>query len=186
MNTTKVLGIIAIIGAAGYALYEFVFKKKPPSGACTPGKTKCSGYDLYTCGVDEKWHLTTANSTACGYVPPNGGDEFTCDICGALFPTLALLQAHVTTAHGGFTLTLSVRPNQYAGYITVTPQKSKYALNEIVELRAWTSDPYYYIFSYWEIDGEQIVTGDPAGDNPLYLQVACNHDIVAVFATEPW
>jgi len=42
----------------------------PPPSVCTPGETKCVGYDLYTCGSDEKWHLTARNSAVCGYVPP--------------------------------------------------------------------------------------------------------------------
>jgi len=52
---------------------EAVFREgeaPPPPPECTSGKLKCEGYDLYTCGADEKWHLTKRNSTQCGYTPP--------------------------------------------------------------------------------------------------------------------
>lgn len=37
---------------------------------CTPGDTKCDGYDLYTCSLIGQWELTKHNSTECGYTPP--------------------------------------------------------------------------------------------------------------------
>ena len=40
----------------------------PPT--CTPGETKCLGYDLYTCSAERKWQLTKRNATECGYTPP--------------------------------------------------------------------------------------------------------------------
>ena len=42
-----------------------------PSGVpvCTPGETKCVGYDLYTCSLAGQWKLTKHNATECGYVP---------------------------------------------------------------------------------------------------------------------
>jgi len=46
------------------------FRKVTPPPECTPGETKCEGYNLYTCGADAKWHLTETNSTRCGYTPP--------------------------------------------------------------------------------------------------------------------
>ena len=42
-----------------------------PSGVpvCTPGTTKCVGYDLYTCSLAGQWALTKHNATECSYVP---------------------------------------------------------------------------------------------------------------------
>lgn len=38
----------------------------PPE--CTPGETKCVGYDLYTCNALREWELTEKNVEKCGYV----------------------------------------------------------------------------------------------------------------------
>ena len=43
----------------------------PP--ACTPGATKCVGYDFYTCNAEGQWELTEHNSSECGYAPPEEG-----------------------------------------------------------------------------------------------------------------
>ena len=37
---------------------------------CTPGETKCVGYDLYTCSGEYTWELTEHNSSKCGYEKP--------------------------------------------------------------------------------------------------------------------
>jgi hypothetical protein len=37
---------------------------------CTPGETKCVGYDLHTCSSEGQWQLTKKNSEQCRYTPP--------------------------------------------------------------------------------------------------------------------
>jgi len=41
----------------------------PGIPVCTPGETKCVGYDLYTCSLESTWVLTKKNATECGYAP---------------------------------------------------------------------------------------------------------------------
>lgn len=65
MKTTQIVGIGAIVAGIGAIAWYFWRGVGPP---CTDGKTKCEGYDLYTC-VNGAWQLTETNSIACGYVP---------------------------------------------------------------------------------------------------------------------
>ena len=44
----------------------------PP--VCTPGATKCVGFDSYECSPERKWVLVEANSPSCGWAP--GQAEF--------------------------------------------------------------------------------------------------------------
>jgi len=37
---------------------------------CTPGETKCEGYNLYRCNSAGRWYLAETNSPSCGYTPP--------------------------------------------------------------------------------------------------------------------
>lgn len=46
---------------------------EPPT--CTPGETKCIGYDLYTCSPSGEWKLTEKYSAECYYEPPNGDGD---------------------------------------------------------------------------------------------------------------
>jgi len=39
-----------------------------PVPECTPGETKCVGYDLYTCNAAKAWELTEKNAGQCGYI----------------------------------------------------------------------------------------------------------------------
>lgn len=45
-----------------------------PIPECTPGETKCVGYDLYTCSAAKAWGLTKKNVEQCGYVPGVPGE----------------------------------------------------------------------------------------------------------------
>lgn len=40
------------------------------AGECTPGDSKCVGYDLYECSSQSMWYLYQADSPTCGYIPP--------------------------------------------------------------------------------------------------------------------
>lgn len=47
---------------------------------CTPGTTKCVGYDLYTCSAGRNWELTEHNAAECGYVPPTCAIDADCPL----------------------------------------------------------------------------------------------------------
>ncbi|GAI16643.1 unnamed protein product, partial [marine sediment metagenome] len=57
--------------------------KAAPPVVCTPGETKCVGFDLYECSevcapdgpCTNQWMLVEANSPTCGWTP--GEPEFT-------------------------------------------------------------------------------------------------------------
>lgn len=65
-ETAKTVGIFALFVGAGAALYRLFSRQAAP---CTPGTTKCEGYNLYTCNPEGKFVLTESNSPECGYVP---------------------------------------------------------------------------------------------------------------------
>lgn len=67
-ETAKLAGIFALFAGAGYAIYRLLRGEAP--SPCTPGATKCEGYNLYTCSVEEKWELTEESSPQCGWQPP--------------------------------------------------------------------------------------------------------------------
>lgn len=56
----------------GWNLLKTIDITLTPKGVlpCTPGTTKCVGYDLCTCSAAGEWKLTKQNATECGYVPP--------------------------------------------------------------------------------------------------------------------
>ena len=58
-----VIGTVAGIAGGIYAASRV--KAAPP---CTPGETKCIGFDLYQC-VENEWALLETNSLQCGWVP---------------------------------------------------------------------------------------------------------------------
>lgn len=60
--------IVLLVGLAGggYLIYRLI---KGGLGPCTPGTTKCDGYNLYTCNGEGQWVLTKSNSPQCGYTP---------------------------------------------------------------------------------------------------------------------
>lgn len=58
--------LVAAVAGAGYIIYRLI---KGGGAPCTPGTTKCDGYNLYTCNIGGQWELTESNSPACGYIP---------------------------------------------------------------------------------------------------------------------
>lgn len=75
LSKKEKVGVGAVIAAA-VGLGVAVTRAK--AAVCTPGKTKCVGFDLYECnpmlGGEPKWVLVEANSTDCGWTP--GEAEF--------------------------------------------------------------------------------------------------------------
>ena len=73
------MGGVALAGIAGYLLTR---KAEAAPPLCTPGETKCEGFDLYECHLFHppgepaftKWVLAEANSPDCGWEP--GEAEF--------------------------------------------------------------------------------------------------------------
>ncbi|HUS04453.1 MAG TPA: carboxypeptidase-like regulatory domain-containing protein [Dehalococcoidia bacterium] len=60
-HLTKVQKVVAGAGIAGLVTALVVKAAK----VCTPGETKCVGFDLYECSPECKWVLVEANSPAC-------------------------------------------------------------------------------------------------------------------------
>lgn len=51
--------------------YSVELEAIEPPPVCTPGNTKCVGYNLYRCNVEGTgWDLVKENATECGYSPP--------------------------------------------------------------------------------------------------------------------
>lgn len=76
LSKKEKVGVGAAIVAVGLGVA--VTRAKAAPKACTLGKTKCMGFDLYECspfpGGEPKWVLVEANSTDCGWTP--GEAEF--------------------------------------------------------------------------------------------------------------
>ncbi len=67
------LAVVGTLVGTGFAIWGITRVKAAPK-VCTPGETKCVGFDLYECSLERKWALVEANSPACGWVP--GEAEF--------------------------------------------------------------------------------------------------------------
>lgn len=109
----------------------------PPPVVCTPGETKCVGYDLYTCGGDERWHLTERNSVECDYVPPppDGWQPEGVELGRGNF------SVEITEVAAEYcTLTITIVPE---GVGTVYPESGEYPYGERIDLYAEATDPDY-------------------------------------------
>lgn len=62
-------GILAIIIGIVLATRAKIKPPPPPPVVCTPGETKCVGFNLYQCSARSQWELVEANSTTCGWTP---------------------------------------------------------------------------------------------------------------------
>lgn len=87
--------VAAVVGGLGGLAYYLLKKKPPPppTGKCTPLDRKCSGNDLYECGVDEQWHLFEKNAVVC--IPA----AYICQYCNKQFSSQAELEAHIKSVH---------------------------------------------------------------------------------------
>lgn len=90
ISLKPVLGILAVV------MMIAVVSQLTRPAPCTPGETKCVGYDLYQCSDNCQWVLIKQNATECGFVPAG---LFKCPYCGEGFDTLSELVAHVTEQH---------------------------------------------------------------------------------------
>ena len=67
-ETKQGLAVVGtMLGVGGAVLAASRVKAAP---LCTPGTTKCVGFDLLECDTEHKWVLLEANSPTCGWVPP--------------------------------------------------------------------------------------------------------------------
>lgn len=66
--TKKKIGVGAVVVGlvAGTVAAIRAWVKAAP---CTPGETKCDGYDLYRCSLQGVWELEETNSPTCGWEP---------------------------------------------------------------------------------------------------------------------
>ena len=67
------LAVVGSLVGTGLAIWGVTRAKAAPP-ICTPGETKCVGFDLYECSPECKWAIVEANSPTCGWVP--GEAEF--------------------------------------------------------------------------------------------------------------
>jgi len=84
-----------MVGLVGIVMVSMI-PQLIPVKKCTPGETKCDGYDLYQCNENCQWVLIEQNSPTCGYVPAG---LFHCPYCDESFDTLSELVAHVAAVH---------------------------------------------------------------------------------------
>lgn len=68
------VGIGLGVGGTIAAIIAAIKAKVAPPVVCTPGDTKCIGFDLYECSAEKEWVLAEANSPTCGWEP--GAAEF--------------------------------------------------------------------------------------------------------------
>jgi len=106
MTTAQKLAIG--LGVIGGVLVLALTKKAPE--ACTPGQTKCAGFDLYECSAKRQWILKEANSPTCGWLPglgpepqpqPWDANSRLCPYCGLVFASFAILLDHIHIVHPG-------------------------------------------------------------------------------------
>ena len=75
MNKTEkgIVGGLAAL-AAFFGIKKWVAAAPQEPEVCTPGETKCEGFDLYECSGEGKWVRVEENSPSCGWEP--GEAEF--------------------------------------------------------------------------------------------------------------
>lgn len=73
-ETKQGLAVVGGLAGTALAIWGITRVRAAPPVVCTPGETKCVGFDLYECSPECKWALVEANSPACGWAP--GEAEF--------------------------------------------------------------------------------------------------------------
>ena len=119
-ETEKVLkGIAVVAGVLGVAYFASKVQAKP----CTPGETKCIGYDLLECSSDGTWVVLEANSPTCGWEP--GEAEFV--LSGLVIdPSQVYVGEKVLVSIGSVDVTLGVGNSEVVTFEIIPQEPGTY------------------------------------------------------------